>query len=134
MKKLVALLSVILIIVIIAGGFIIYYLMNGQQPKNVPTVSYDPGDEFITNLKDSNGLVKADIIIEIKKSKKIKFMTENNYKVRDSIISVLRTQTRDSMDKPDATEKLKTLITQKLKEDLGVEEIVDVYFIEFIVQ
>ena len=114
MKKVLIAILITLFIFIIVSGVIIYNLFI-KDTKEVPTVSYDPGDEFITNLKGNSSFVKVDIIIEMKDNKKIKFMTNNNYKIRDSIIYVLRTKTKEDMNKESIVDELKNDIIAKLK-------------------
>jgi flagellar FliL protein len=97
-------------------------------------VPYDPGDVFITNLKDGSGLVKVRLMLELKNKKAAENLTKVNYRLRDSIISVLREITREDAAKSDIAETLKKDIIRKVGEDLGSEDIVGVYFQEIIVQ
>lgn len=60
-------------------------------------------------------------------------MTNNNYKIRDSIIYVLRTKTKEDMNKESIVDELKNDIIAKLKKALDID-VVNVYFQEFIVQ
>jgi len=132
MKNVLIVILVILIVFIIVSGIVIYNLFIKEHTEP-PTVSYDPGNEFVTNLKGNNGYVKADIIIEMKDNKQIKYMQNNNFKIRDSIISVLRTKTKEDMNKESIVSELKKDLISKLKEDLGLE-VVNIYFEELVVQ
>ena len=125
-------LIIVLSIVLLAGGIYVHSVSKGLTEEE--PVPYDPGDVFITNLKDGSGLVKVRLMLELKNKKAAENLTKVNYRLRDSIISVLREITREDAAKSDIAETLKKDIIRKVGEDLGSEDIVGVYFQEIIVQ
>jgi flagellar FliL protein len=98
------------------------------------TVSYSPGDAFITNLKGSKQLLKAAIVIEMDSNKEIAYMTKHNYKIRDLIIENLSGLTAEDMMKNDIRDTLKTRIRKNLEDTLAVKGIIEIYFDEFVTQ
>lgn len=98
------------------------------------TISYEPGDDFITNLSNSKKLLKTSIVIEVNNKKEIAYMTKNNYKVRDIIVDVLSQVTEEEVLKADIRNELKKEIHEELKTRLGLNGIVDVYFNDFVTQ
>jgi flagellar basal body-associated protein FliL len=88
MHKGLVVLIIVLSIVLLAGGIYVHSVSKGLTEEE--PVPYDPGDVFITNLKDGSGLVKVRLMLELKNKKAAENLTKVNYRLRDSIISVLR--------------------------------------------
>ena len=130
-------LAIALLGVGVLGGFL---LMKWKGSENADpgrledTVSYSPGDPFITNLKGSKQLLKAAIVIEMDSKKEIAYMNKHNYKIRDLIISNLSGLTAEDMEKDDIREILKDRIRKSLEDGLSVNGIVEIYFNEFVTQ
>lgn len=130
MKKVIIILAVI-IVLLISGivGFVIW-----KTPKEVKLYQVDPGDAFITNVANSKYLVKADILIETSDKKSMQYMTANDYKVRDVIISTLRSKDSDAMMQSDIQATLEKEILQALSEKYELEGLEHIYFNEFVIQ
>ena len=102
--------------------------------QKVVVFAYDPGDYFVTNITDSKSLLKSDLTIEMTGKSQYKELTDNTFKVRDIIISVLRTKTYDELKSTDIQDVLKVEISDKLKESLEIDTIQNIYFNEFVIQ
>lgn len=120
----------ITILLIISMGFILIGCGSGAAK----TFTYEPGDAFITTVSASKSLMKTDITIEVKSKDTVAFLTANNYKVRDTIINVLRNQTLEDIQASDSQTKIKQKILDALKKNLSVDGIDNIYFKEFVVQ
>ncbi|HBN84137.1 MAG TPA: hypothetical protein DDZ89_09860 [Clostridiales bacterium] len=129
MKKGWIALVVVLFMIMIAGGIYIYNL--SKELAGDVAVPYDPGDVFVTNLSDGKSLVKVDLMLEVRNKKAVAGLKKINYKLRDSIISVLRGKTKEDLIQSD---QWKNEISERIMEDLGIQDIVGVYFQEIIVQ
>ena len=64
MHKGLVVLIIVLSIVLLAGGIYVHSVSKGLTEEE--PVPYDPGDVFITNLKDGSGLVKVRLMLELK--------------------------------------------------------------------
>jgi flagellar FliL protein len=138
MNKTMAIILAIALLGLGALGGSLYMKMTGSNDadsgKMADTVSYSPGDAFITNLKGSKQLLKAAIVIEMDSNKEIAYMTKHNYKIRDLIIENLSGLTAEDMMKNDIRDTLKTRIRKNLEDTLAVKGIVEIYFDEFVTQ
>ena len=62
---------------------------------------YEPGGHFVTNITDSRNLLKSSITIEMTDKVKYQEFQKNTFKVRDIIITVLRTKTYEEVKNPE---------------------------------
>lgn len=131
MKKILITILVTLSVVMVAGGFITYSLLTKQNEK---AVSYDPGEDFITNLSDNGSIVKIDLMLEVSNKKVTKTLEKDNYKIRDTIISVIRAKSPSDINSKESIEKLKVDIIEALNMLYDSEIFLHVYFEEIIVQ
>lgn len=135
MNKTVKILIVVIIaIVLIASGIIGFILVKASPEKEEPRFIYDPGTAFITNVQNDKALVKSTLVIQVIGEEPVEELTANQIKVRDSIISVLRSKTKDEMMSEGIQESLKAEICSRLTADTGIEGIETIYFSEFVVQ
>ncbi len=131
MNRILITLLIIMSVTIIAGGIFTYRLI--VKDKQIKT-TYDPGDEFVTNLKESKGYIKVDIILEISDKNRLKYMSQHNYKIRDSILSVLRSIDAKDLSNNKFMDDLKSSIIERLNIDMGKKDFINVFFEELIVQ
>jgi len=132
MSKKVIIILVAIIVLLVAGGiFGFMWLTKSDEPV---MYTYDPGDFFVTNVMDSKSLIKADVLLEVSNKKTNKYLTENQFKVRDSIIRVLRTKTHEEIMAVDVQEVIEKELIDMLSSQYGLEGIENVYFNEFVVQ
>lgn len=124
---------VVLVVMIIALS---YMLINFDTFANnaAKKYHYDPGDSFITNVTNSSALIKSDIIIEVNDENTYKFFSDNEFKVRDIIINILRKKTLEEAIQEDCQDNLKIEIVEALKSNFLFLNIEDVYFNEFVIQ
>lgn len=145
MKKLLAIIIPLFVILFIGMGFILYLQLNPSDQVNAPQKD-DKGDvkkevfvfhdkePFITNLKDSDSYLKADISIEVENQKDVEVLSKNLHRVRDRIISILRDVSEEDMKRSDIQEVLKNRIKQDLQESLKIDTIIGIYFNELVMQ
>lgn len=129
--KKVLLVIILFLLVSAASAYIGYSYMKNPEERYY---LLDPGDYFVTNIKDSRSLLKTDIIIKMKDKKKHKHLSSNNYLVRDGIISLLSGKTFDELIGEHSQVSLKTEIIDRLNYTFDCDSIVDVYFNEFVIQ
>lgn len=145
MKNILILIIIILVLLFIMIGVIGYQLLikpqldmgsNGlnQKAPDKPCFLIDPEKIFVTNLKDSDMHLKTDLRIEVQNKEAVAVLKENTYKVHDIINGILRKITEDDMDRTDICDVLKNEIKNRLQHELKINNIIDVYFIEFVAQ
>ncbi len=133
MKK--KLLIIILVVVLAGGGAAFYFFVyQGGEAKETPLYSYVPGDYFVTNVKDSGKLFKVTVVLMLNEEKLQEKLKEKEYIIRDSIIHKLRELTEEDIRSEDIQNRLRDEIRYQLNMDLGIDNIVKVYFNDFVMQ
>lgn len=130
-KKIIIILGAV--IVLLVSGIIAFFAVANQSQK-VTIYTYDPGEFFITNVMDSKSLIKADILLEISNKETNEFLTQNQFKVRDIVIKVLRAKTQSEIMEADIQTEIEKDVIKELSETYQLEGIDHVYFNEFVVQ
>ena len=132
MKKVI----IIILAVLIAGGAAVYFLFLTPPPKP-ETIFYTPGDYFVTNIKDSEALIKVTIVLELSTTEPDKtneYLTANNHIIRDVIVFTLRGKTEEELRSQDIEKQLRTEIVSNLKEKMGLDYITTIYFNDYVIQ
>lgn len=130
-KKVIIILSAVIVLLI--SGIVTFFVLTNQSEK-VTIYTYDPGEFFITNVMDSKSLIKADMLFEVSNKDTNEFLTENQFKVRDVVIKVLRGKTQSEIMKADIQMEIEKDVIKELSETYQLEGIDHVYFNEFVVQ
>lgn len=93
-------------------------------------------DSFVLNLKDDSGrrYIKTELVLSYGSEKQLEVLQENVAQIRDSIIAILRSKTPDEMMDVAQTDQLKSQIRSAVNTLLGEEIIIDVYFVDFMIQ
>lgn len=136
MNKKVLIAVVLVLVLAIAGGAAYFLFLKPTSDKNAePTYyTYDLGDSFVTNVKDSSKLFKATIVIV---STDAKFQTTLDAKkniARDTVLFLLRDLTEEDIDSRTIQDSLRTQIADALNKSLDVNSITSVYFSDFVMQ
>ena len=134
MKKNVIVIAVVAVLIVaIAAGAAVFILTRDTE-KEKEVFFYKPGEAFITNLKDSNTLVKVDVTIGYDNKKAAADLEKNNSVIRNDIVFILRNKTKSDMQAEDIEQILSDEICAKLNEDLGVDYFVKIYFSDLVLQ
>ena len=91
-------------------------------------------DTFIVNLQVKGSFLKTTISLEFAEPELPHTVENDTPKIRDAIIRVLSTRTANDILNKDGKEKLGEEIKKVVNEVLESEDVVKVYFTEFIVQ
>lgn len=135
----------ILAAALVGGGVAMYFLLvapakttaaaEAAKPTPTPTLyAYEPGDYFLTNVKGSKRLLKTTIVLMLDSEKISTTLDEKQPIIRDTIIFTLRSLTEQDILSEDIGEKLRTELTDKLNQTLGITNIVTINFSEFVMQ
>lgn len=125
---------VLLAIVLSFGAAFLYFNNFMAKPKDIKYYNYSPGNEFITNLKDDSKFVKAVIELQVNDKNTLKDLQDQNAKIRDLIIRILRSKTPEDVDGSQGQLKLQSDIKNEINKVIGSGKVLNVYFDEFIVQ
>jgi flagellar basal body-associated protein FliL len=132
MKKIIIIIAAVLLV---AGG-VTYFVFLKPAPE--PELSYySPGENFVTNIKDSVRLLKTSVVLEISTTdteKVTEYLTENNHVIRDIIVFALREKTEDELRSMGVEEELREELKQNISEKMGVDYLQKVYFNDFVIQ
>jgi flagellar FliL protein len=97
-----------------------------------------PLDEFLVNLTDDGNdhFLKVSLALEFTKAsgKSAETMKEDAPRVRDAVLSVLSTKSRADVSTTIGREKLKNDIKASVNQALGDDEVLNVYFVNFVTQ
>jgi len=137
-KTLIIILLVVVIVIVAAGAAIYFFMFRGQdtetsQPQEEVGIVFHTGEVFVTNLRESELLLKTDIFISVP-NRNLSILQDNVQLVRDRIIRVLRSFTEEDI----LQEELQDIVGERIKIDLqntlNIDKILDVYFTEFVLQ
>ena len=96
--------------------------------------SYETGDAFITNIKDSKALCKLSATIACSGTDQTEFMKANQALERSCILEVVRNHTEEELRAPDAPQTLAKEMVSVLNEKLETDTVVNVYISDYVVQ
>ena len=133
MKKII----IIIIAVLIAGGAAYYFFAvrgGGEKAEEVELTAYVPGDYFVTNVLDSSSLFKVTVVLMLNTDKFEDELNENEYVIRDTIIARLRRLTEEDLKSENIQDTLRAEMTKELNSVLGIDNIVTIYFSDFVMQ
>ncbi len=134
-KKIIIIIAAVLIVAALAC---VYFFVIAKPPEKIYSY-YEPGDYFVTNIKDSNSLIKTTIVLELYVYEKdlpdiTDYLTENNHIIRDIIVFTLRSKTEEELRSQDIDKTLRQEIVQRINEQMGIDYISNVYFNDYVVQ
>ena len=134
-KKIIIIIAAVLIVAALAC---VYFFVIAKPPEKIYSY-YEPGDYFVTNIKDSNSLIKTTIVLELYVYEKdlpdiTDYLTENNHIISDIIVFTLRSKTEEELRSQDIDKTLRQEIVQRINEQMGIDYISNVYFNDYVVQ
>ena len=143
---------IVVVILVLGGGAGAFFALSGKEPAEGEEEGdadveeeEDTGEEalpgavfpletFIVNLGVKGSFLKTAIQLEFA-SPEIPHTLENDVpKLRDAIIKILTSKTSADVLTVDGKEKIREEVKKAVNEALGSEDVVQIYFTEFIVQ
>lgn len=127
-------LAVVVLVIMVGTAAGVYFLLapNLAQERELPTYQI-PLETFTVNLKDNNyrRFLRTNITVETTEKRVIKEMTEKQYKIKDTINSVLAAKNAGDLED---RESLKKELILAINAHLTEGKIVGLYFEQFIIQ
>lgn len=93
-----------------------------------------PLEVFIVNLQVKGSFLKSNIQLEFADPEPPLGIDNDVPKIRDKIIRIVSSKSAQELLSPDGKEQLRNEIKEGVNEVLGSEDVVQVYFTEFIIQ
>ncbi len=131
MKKIIIIIAAV---VLVGAGVASYFLFFANREPEPVRVFYVPGDFFVTNIKDSKYLLKSTIVLELNAEEKEEYLTEYNHVIRDIIVFTLREKNEEELRSTGIQDILRKEIVDKIKSEMGIDYVVDVYFNDYVIQ
>ncbi len=132
MKKI--LIIVIAVIAIGVGAFFLFFNKQTEEEPEIILYNYAIEDAFITNVNGSQKLFKTAIILVVNKEAMDEYLGENIYTIRDTILMILRNLTEKEISTMDIQDRLRVEIAAALNKVLEIDNVVSVYFGDFVMQ
>lgn len=138
MLKIIIIVLIVLLVLGITAGAVFFFVLDrndsgSEEAVEEPGVIFSTGDFYVTNIRDSDLLLRSTVYLRIS-SEDVSMFEENSQRLRDRIIRVLRQFGEEDIVLPDFQDTVRDKIISDLQASLGVERIIDVYFVEFVVQ
>ncbi|QEK12267.1 hypothetical protein FQB35_07690 [Crassaminicella thermophila] len=124
------------IITALVVGVTFYFVAQkkvNQEPKEIKTYIYSIG-ELYANVKDSRKILKVNLDVEISDEKLTEKLNSKRSEITNNILELLRSKSEVQLSGDEGQQALRKEILKSIKLVLPSEDIIDVYFIEFIIQ
>ena len=140
-KKSKLMLIIPLVIILLVGAFFAYafltksFMFSTGEAKPIEEKIFSL-DEFVLNLNDESGrrYVKTKIVLSYENDKDLELFDENMVQIRDIIIYTIRMKTSEEMMDVTHTDQLKHDIKESVNTLIGEPIVLEVYFIDFLIQ
>ncbi|WP_129596945.1 flagellar basal body-associated FliL family protein [Anaerophilus nitritogenes] len=126
----------LLMAMVMGATFYFATQQRGEQQtavKPMKTYTYSIG-EMYANVKDSRKILKVNIEVETINEKLKETFDEKRPKMTNSILELLRNKTEEELSGEKGQKALRQQVLKSIKQVIPSDEIMDVFFVEFIVQ
>ena len=146
MKKnnLILIIVIAVLVLVIVAGAVLYFTVLSKPKAAEPVVKIDANimsyafeSSFVNNINGSTKIIKVTIELEINKKnekKMAEILAYKNAEMLDKINYIIRSKTEQELTGPEGQLALKKDILEALREILGKERVVNVFFKEYIMQ
>ncbi|MFA5575813.1 MAG: flagellar basal body-associated FliL family protein [Tissierellaceae bacterium] len=135
-KRTIIIIIIVLFVVLIAGivaGLFLFSNNSGKKVKEIKTFDLTM-DEMYCNIKESKRIVKIKITVETIKEKTLVKISEKQFLIRDEVNKIIRNLSEEELQGKDGQNNLQKAIKKSLVDIFNDENIVNVYFDDFIIQ
>ena len=132
-KVILIILSVTLAVTLIVASVLgfLFFKSKDNNDENKEKYYYEVG-EMISNLKDTSRKVKLNIKIEYTDKKLLKKLESSSF-IKHKIYEIVRDKTEDELNGKAGQIKIQSEVTEMLKKLFETDDIINIYFEEFIV-
>lgn len=136
-KKIFLLAIITLIILLAIVGVVLKFFVFNDKNENKEEVKdkykYEV-DEILCNLKNTNSITRLKIIVETTDEKLIKEFEEKSYLIKNKVNEIVRNKTHEDLEGSEGQLSLQRELITELNDVFSTNEIVNIYFDEFIIQ
>lgn len=139
-KNILVIIIVILLVIIISFGVTFIYMQSNYSQKDESLkvdkniIMYSFGDSFVSNVKDSNKILKVTVRLELSNSKVEEVINARSPEIRNEINLLLRGKTEEDLKGSEGQSNLQKEILSVVRKLLNTDKVLNVYFDEFIIQ
>ncbi len=154
MNKKAVLVIIVVLILALAGAAVLFFVNQNKSMKPIKTAEYSPGEAFVTNVYGTESLIKINLILEIRENDQERVAAANNL-IRDTVLRVMRSQEIEIFQQSDSLVQMAEILRAELNAELdpgnmeprpehemtvtgknvsGLGTVLDVYFVEFVMQ
>ncbi len=134
MAKKMSLVIAALAVLIAAGSALYFFVLRDTGEKPPERYDYAIKDPFVTNVKSSQKLFKATVVLVVDKKDMKETLDDNQYTIRDTILFMLRDLEEADIRSSDIQDRLRETIPKALNTALEIDNIVSVRFSDFVMQ
>lgn len=123
--------------VVVAYFFGIPGVMPKMQPSKPPVMEKLDLGERVINLADDGGsrYLRVKMVLEYPKNEKLaKELEEQNPKIMEKVLHILRSKTVDDIRPVEKEEKVKAEIIKAINKELKKGKVDRIYFTDFLIQ
>jgi flagellar basal body-associated protein FliL len=116
-------------------GVAVYMLFLKPDPEPVFTY-YSTGEPLVVNVKDTGRLFKTSLVLVVNSEDEelIGSLTKRNALIRDTALFILRDLSETEILENDNKDALRSRMMAELNARLGIDNIVELLFNDFVVQ
>lgn len=136
-KPVILIIVIVLLLAIIAGGayyFLVARKSQSQKKTQESSYTYELDDAFVTNVKDSQKLFKASVVLVLDTDKLQDTLKKEQPVIRDTILFMFRDLTEEDICSDTIQDKLRKEIPAAINKKLHIKDVVSVYFGDFVMQ
>ncbi|SKC74369.1 flagellar basal body-associated FliL family protein [Maledivibacter halophilus] len=136
LKKVLLLSFIGLVVIALIFTLTFFFVLNSKGDSKKDKVEHFQFelDEIYTNIKKSNNIMKVNMTIEYTDRNLTEVLEEQKARIRNDILELLRNKTLEELSGKEGQQKARTDIKDKIVEIVESNNILNVYFTEFIVQ
>ncbi len=133
-KKILIIIIAVVLVAVIGVGVYFLFLRGDDGPPPEVTAYYPQADSFITNVNESNKLLKTTLVLVANTEDLQPVIDANQFVIRNEILFILRSLTEADVKNTEVEEQLGATIVQRLNEVLEIDSIKSVLFTDFVMQ
>lgn len=129
-------LLIIIVLLVAAGAAAAIYFLMPRSEKPIVYGYYSPGEYFVTNVNNSNRLLKVSVVLVLNSDDAglQSDLTAKNSQIRDTLIFIFRDLGEEDIKSAGSQDNLRENIVESLNNRLEIDNIVGVLFNDFVMQ